>query len=89
MAKHGAMPKYNFLLCNKRGRIRYPKTFYLTDIEAARQVAFGIARVSGGVVSQWNGRTCDQQKNLSVEVADETRQTVLTISFQDAEEAKS
>ena len=68
IAEHTAMPKYNFLLCNRLSRIRYPKSFYLTDIEAARQVGFRIARQTSAVAPQRDGLTADQQKNFAVEV---------------------
>ena len=46
IAEHTAMPKYNFLLCSGRSRVKYPKSFHLMDIEAARQVGFRIAQTT-------------------------------------------
>ena len=89
MVKHGAMPKYNFLLCDRRSRVRYPKSFYLTDIEAARQVARRIAWASDRSALQNNIRTGDRQSGLAVEIVDDTCRTVLTISSREAEEAKA
>ena len=79
IAEHTAMPKYNFLLCSGRSRVKYPKSFHLTDIEAARQVGFRIARSTREVVPHWNDLTSDQQKNFAVEVVDGAGQTVLTV----------
>ena len=73
MAEHTAMPKYNFLLCGGRNRVKYPKSFHLTDIEAARQVGFRIVRTTRNVVPQWNDLPSDQQNNFAVEVLDRTR----------------
>ncbi len=44
------MPKYTFFACNKRKRVKYPKSFYLPDTDAARQVAVRIARAFGEAV---------------------------------------
>jgi hypothetical protein len=86
MAEHTAMPKYNFLLCNSRSRVKYPKSFHLTDIGAARQVGFRIARTTREVVAQWNDLPSDQQKNFAVEVVDAAGQTVLTLPCKEAED---
>jgi hypothetical protein len=86
MAEHTAMPKYNFLLCSGRSRVKYPKSFHLTDIEAARQVGFRIARTTREVVPQWNDLPSDQQKTFAVEVVDGTGQTVLTLPCKGAED---
>jgi hypothetical protein len=87
MAEHTAMPKYNFLLCSGRSRVKYPKSFYLTDIEAARQVGFRIARTTKEAVPQWNDLTSDQQKAFAVEVLDGAGQPVLTVPCKEAEKA--
>ena len=86
IAEHTAMPKYNFLLCSGRSRVKYPKSFHLTDIGAARQVGFRIARTTREVVAQWNDLPSDQQKSFAVEVVDGAGQTVLTLPCKDAEE---
>jgi hypothetical protein len=86
MAEHTVMPKYNFLLCSVRNRVKYPKSFHLTDIEAARQVGFRIAQLTRDVVPQWNNLASDQQRNVAVEVVDGAGQTVLTVPCRDAEE---
>jgi len=84
-----AMPKYSFFVRSRRNRIRYPKGFQLADVEAARQGAERIARAFSRVVPRWSELTSNQRKNFMVEVVDETGQTVLTVPFKDAEEAKS
>src|SRR5918997_1882925 len=83
-----AMPKYSFFVCNKRKRVKYPKSFYLADVEAARQVAVRIAQAFGRVVPGWNELSSDQQNNFTVEVMDEAGETVLTVPFKDAEQSK-
>jgi hypothetical protein len=85
IAEHTAMPKYNFLLCSGRSRVKYPKSFHLTDIEAARQVGFRIARVTRDVVPQWNDLTSDQG-SFAVEIVEGAGKTVLIISWKEAEE---
>src|ERR671912_210587 len=86
IAEHTAMPKYNFLLCNSRSRVKYPKSFHLTDIEAARQVGFRIAQTTREVVPQWTNLPSDQQISFAVEVVDATGQTVLTLPCKEAED---
>ena len=83
-----AMPKYSFFVRSRRNRIRYPKTFQLTDVEAARQGAERIARAFSRVVPRWSELTSNQRKNFMVEVVDETDQPILTVPFEDAEEPK-
>ncbi len=80
------MPKYNFLLCSSRSRVKYPKSFHLTDIEAARQVGFRIAQTTKEVFPQWNDLTSAQQKDFAVEVVDAAGQTGLTLPCEGAEE---
>ena len=84
IAEHTAMPKFNFFLCSGRSRVKYPKSFHLTDIEAARQVGFRIAQTTREVVPQWNDLTSDQQKNFAVEVVNGAGQTVLTLPCKEA-----
>ena len=62
------MIKYSFIIWNKHSRVRYPRSFELDDVEAARDVATRIARVFGEVVPRWNDLTYDQQNNFAVEV---------------------
>ncbi len=83
------MPEYNFVVWNKCSRVRYPRSFDLTGIEAAREAATSIARVFGEVIPRWNDLTYDQQENFAVEVIDETGHTVLVVPFREAEEVTS
>jgi hypothetical protein len=81
------MTKYNFIIWNKHSRVRYPRSFDLTDVEVAREVATRIARIFGDVVPRWNELTYDQQNDFAVEVIDETSHTVLVVPFREAEES--
>ena len=83
------MPMYSFVVWNKRSRVKYPKSFDLTDVEAAREVAIRIAQVFSEVVPRWDDLSYDQQNNFAVEVIDETGHTVLVVPFREAEEPKS
>ena len=89
MAKMRAMSKYSFHVCSKRSRVQYPKSFYLSDIEAARQVAARIARGFGSVVPHWKSLSVDQQNNYRVEAVDETGQRVLIVPVRQLEQARS
>ncbi len=83
------MPKYSFVVWNKHSRVKYPRSFDLDNIEAAREVATRIARVFGEVVPRWDELTYDQQGNFAVEVIDETGHTLLAVPFREAEELTS
>ncbi len=83
------MPMYSFVVWNKRSRVKYPKSFDLADVEAAREVAIRIAQVFGEVVPRWDDLSFDQQNNFAVEVVDETGHMVLVVPFREAEEPKS
>jgi hypothetical protein len=83
------MTKYSFIIWNKRSRVRYPRSFELADVEAARELARRIARVFGEVVPRWDELTDNQQNNFAVEVIDETGHTLLAVPFTEAEEPKS
>ena len=83
------MPKYSFFVWNKRGRIKYPKSFYLQDAEAARQVATRIARVFAEVVPYWSELSPKQKADFVVEILDEAGETVLTVPFKEAQETSS
>ena len=82
------MPKYSFFVWNKRGRIKYPKSFYLQDAEAARLVAAKIARVFAEVVPYWGELSSKQRADFVVEIIDEAGETVLTVPFE-AQESSS
>jgi hypothetical protein len=81
------MTKYNFIIWNKHSRVRYPRSFDLTDTEVVREVATRIAQIFGDVVPRWHELTYDQQNDFAVEVIDETGPTVLVVPFREAEES--
>jgi hypothetical protein len=83
------MPEYSFHVWNKRNRTRYPRTFDLPDVEAARKVALKIARIFVEVVPYWGDLSSKQRNDFVVEVLDEAGQTVLTVPFREVEEPKS
>ena len=83
------MTKYDFFIWNKRSRVKYPKSFYLPDIAAARQIATRIARVFGAVIPQWDDLSYDQQNTFAVQAADESGHIVLTLPFMEAEQLSS
>jgi hypothetical protein len=80
------MPQYSFFIRNKQSRVRYPRSFDLPDVEAAREAALRIARAFGEVVPGWDELPSDQKSNFAVEVDNEAGQTVLTVPFKEAEE---
>jgi hypothetical protein len=80
------MPRYDFFVWNKRSRVKYPRSYQLPDIDAAREVAARIARVFGEVVPLWSELPGERQDNFAVEVVDESGQTVLTLPFKEAGE---
>jgi hypothetical protein len=88
-ATFSVMPKYDFFILNKRSRVKYPKSFYLPDIAAARQIATRIARVFGTVIPQWDDLSYDQQNTFAVQAVDETGHIVLTLPFMEAEQLSS
>jgi hypothetical protein len=83
------MTKYSFIIWNKHSRVRFPRSFERTHVEAAREVATRIARVFGEVIPRWDELTYDQQGDFAVEVIDETGYTLLAVSLREAEEPKS
>ncbi len=87
MAKILVMSKYSFHVCNTRSRVKYPKSFYLSDIETARQVASRIARGFGRVGPKWKNLSDDQQNYYRVEAVDESGRAVLTVPVREAEQA--
>jgi hypothetical protein len=89
MAKISVMSKYSFHVCNKRSRVQYPKSFYLSDIEAARQVAARIARGIGRAVPHWESLSVDRQSNYRVEAVDETGRRVLMVPVRQLEQTRS
>lgn len=82
------MPQYEFFVWNKRSRVKYPRSYQLPDVEAAREVAARIARVFGEVIPLWSELPGERQDNFAVEVVDEAGQTVLTLPFKEADESE-
>jgi hypothetical protein len=80
------MPQYDFFVWNKRSRVKYPRSYRLDDIEAAREVAARIALVFSEVAPLWGELSSDRKDNFAVEVVDESGQTVLTLPFKEAGE---
>ena len=83
------MPEYSFYIWNTRNRIKYPRTFDLSDVEVARVVALKIARIFVEVVPYWGELSSKQRNDFVVEILDATGQTVLTVPFREAEEPKA
>ncbi len=81
------MPQYTLFISNQHRRIKYPKSYDLPDLEAARQVALRVARVFVEVVPYWNDLSPDQQDGFMVEIDDEGGQTILTVPFREAQES--
>jgi hypothetical protein len=79
------MPQYTLFISSRQRRIRYPKSYDLPDVEAARQVALGVAQVFVEVVPYWNDLSPDQQDGFMVEIDDEGGQTILTVPFREAQ----
>lgn len=80
-----AMPQYSLFVCRHHKRIRYPKSYDLPNVDAARQVALRVAKVFMEVVPYWNDLSLDQQNDFVVEIDDERGQTVLIVPFMEAE----
>jgi hypothetical protein len=78
------MPQYSLFVCSQDKRIRYPKTYDLPDVEAARQVALRVAKVFMEVVPYWNDLSPEQQDDFVIQIDDESSQTVLIVPFRDA-----
>ena len=80
------MPQYTLFISSQHRRIKYPKSYDLPDVEAARQVAVRVARVFVEVVPYWNELSAYQQDSFAVEIDDEGGQTVLIVPFREAQE---
>jgi hypothetical protein len=78
------MSQFSLFICRQQTRIKYPKSYDLPDVEAARRVALRVARVFMEVVPYWNDLSPDQQNDFVVEIDDEGGQTVLTVPFSEA-----
>ncbi len=82
------MPQYTLFVDNKQRRIKYPRSFDLPDVEAARKAALRLVRVFSEIVPYWDELSDEQQGAFAVEVADEEGRTILTIPFRDANGAE-
>jgi hypothetical protein len=82
------MPQYSLFVCRQHNRIKYPKSYDLPDVEAARRVASRVAKVFMEVVPYWNDLSPDQQNDFVIEIDDESSQTVLIVPFKEANEPK-
>ena len=82
-----AMPRYNLFLYNQHGQARYPETLDLPNLEAAKRVALRVAQVFMDVVPYWRDLSPDQQSRFVIEIADEIGGLLLTVPFNEAEEA--
>ncbi len=83
------MPNYSLFDCSQDHRIKYPRSYDLPDVEAARQVALRVAKVFMEVVPYWNDLSPEQQNDFVIQIDDESSQTVLIVPFRDARELKS
>jgi hypothetical protein len=83
------MSHYSLVVWSERTRVRYPRTFDLPNVDAARAVALKIAHIFREVVPYWGNLSSKQRDNFVVEILDEAGQTVLTVPFREAEEPKS
>jgi len=83
------MPQYSLFVCSQHHRIRYPKSYDLPNVEAARRVALRVAKVFMEVVPYWDDLSSEQQSNFVVQIDDESGQTVLIVPFKEAKEPNS
>jgi hypothetical protein len=78
------MPQYSFFIWNKQGRVKYPTSLDLSDIDVAREIALRIAHVFVEVVPYWSGLSRIQREAFVIEIVDEAGQTVLTVPLTEA-----
>jgi hypothetical protein len=83
------MPQYSFFIVNSQGRVKYPRSFALADVDAARGAAVRIARVFAEVVPYWSDLSADQRNDFVVDIVDAAGQTVLTVPFREVEEPEA
>lgn len=81
------MPQYHLFVCNQHKRIKYPESFDLPDIDAARDAARRVAKVFMEVVPYWSDLSPNQQDEFRVEIVDEASERLLTVPFKEPEEA--
>ena len=83
------MTHYSFFVWNSRNRVKYPRSYDLPDVVAARKAALKIADIFVEVVPHWDDLYSQQRNTFVVEVVEETGQTVLTIPFREAKQPAS
>lgn len=83
------MPQYSLFVCSQHNRIKYPKSYDLPNVDAARRAALRVAKVFMEVVPYWNDLSPDQQNDFVIQIDDESGQTVLIVPFKEAGEPKS
>ncbi len=83
------MPRYSFFVWSNRSRLKYPRSYDLPDVVAARKAALKIADIFIDVVPNWSDLSFQQRNTFVVEVVDETGQTVLTAPFRKAKQPAS
>ena len=83
------MPRYSFFVWSNRSRVKYPRSYDLPDVVAARNAALKIADIFIDVVPNWSDLSFQQRNTFVVEVVDETGQTVLTVPFREAKQPAS
>jgi hypothetical protein len=86
---NSGMPRYSFFVWSNRGRVKYPRSYDLPDVAAARKAALKIADIFIDVVPNWSDLSFQQRNTFVVEVVDETGQTVLTVPFREAKQPAS
>lgn len=84
-----AMPQYHLFVCNQHNRIKYPESFDVPDIDAARDAARRVAKVFMEVVPYWSDLPPDQQDEFRVEIVDKAGERLLTVPFKEPEQDKS
>jgi hypothetical protein len=67
------MPHYRLFLYNQHSRVRYPGTFNLPNVDAARAVGLRVAQIFMQVVPYWRDLSADQREDSVVEIIDEVR----------------
>jgi uncharacterized protein DUF6894 len=86
---NSGMTRYSFFVWNSRDRVKYPRSYDLPDVAAARKVAVKIADIFIDVLPNWSDLSFHQRNTFVVEIVDETGQTILTVPFREAKQPAS
>jgi hypothetical protein len=86
---NSGMTRYSFIVWNSRTRVKYPRSYDLPGVVAARKAALKIADIFVDVVPNWSDLSFQQRNTFVVEIVDETGQTVLTVPFREAKQPAS